>query len=375
MATNYSNWVMTPKFVQAEQAAANSGNQIEWTRFVTSDDRLQFNDLSGLTDTILETINQKQITSISAVKVVNSAVTVTGVISSVGNEADYYINTILVVASYNGQEFLAGAAIAQNQAMRMPQEDSNEYTEFTIRPQITISSAEIISTKTDPIAAATNESVDAKVETLQKQLDDIKSVNDSQNDAINGKVSKTVNETIDGIKTFTKTIVGSITGSSTSATGNAATATKLLNPITIALSGDIVGSAQNFDGTENKNIVTTFSTASGSASSATYSGLMSIRKRGALATLRVAGLARNDTNNSTNSFDELILTVPNGWQPLTENVGQFYSGEGSGKLRMGFVHLYVDGTIKITSFFSSHDEAYTSFRPYWNGQITYLLKG
>ena len=111
---------MTPKFVQAEQAAANSGNQIEWTRFVTSDDRLQFNDLSGLTDTILETINQKQITSISAVKVVNSAVTVTGVISSVGNEADYYINTILVVASYNGQEFLAGAAIAQNQAMRMP---------------------------------------------------------------------------------------------------------------------------------------------------------------------------------------------------------------------------------------------------------------
>ena len=102
---------------------------------------------------------------------------------------------------------------------------------------------------------------------------------------------------------------------------------------------------------------------------------MSIRKRGALATLRVAGLARNDTNNSTNSFDELILTVPNGWQPLTENVGQFYSGEGSGKLRMGFVHLYVDGTIKITSFFSSHDEAYTSFRPYWNGQITYLLKG
>ena len=137
--------------------------------------------------------------------------------------------------------------------------------------------------------------------------------------------------------------------------------TKMMTPIRVKQSVD-------------KMITTAFNGASASATSSTYTGLMSLRKRGALATLRVSSLARNDTNNSTNSFDETILTVPNGWFPLVENVGQFLSGEGSGKLRMGFVHLYTDGTVKVTSFLSSNDEAYTNFRPSWNGQITFILK-
>ena len=117
------------------------------------------------------------------------------------------------------------------------------------------------------------------------------------------------------------------------------------------------------------------SPASALATSSTYYGLMWLRKRGAVATLRVSGLMRTDPNNSTNSLDEIILTVPDGWLPMTENLGQFYSGEQNGKMRMGFVHLYTDGTVKVTSYLSSNDEAYTSFRPSWNGQITYLLKG
>ena len=110
------------------------------------------------------------------------------------------------------------------------------------------------------------------------------------------------------------------------------------------------------------------------ATSSTYFGLMWLRKRGAVATLRVSGLMRTNPNNSTNSLDEIILTVPDGWRPMTENLGQFISAEEGGKIRMGFFHLYTDGTLKITSFFTSHNEAYTSFRPAWNGQLTYILK-
>ena len=212
MATNYSNWVMTNKFTQAEQAAANSGNKIEWVRFVTSTDKLQFSDLSGLTDTTLNTISIKQTTNISNIKITSSVVTVTGIITSIGNPEDYYINTILLVGKYNGQEFLAGATIAQGQAMRMPQQDENEYTEFTIRPQITVSNTDNVSVTVNPIAAATNESVDDKIRPIQQQVTDIKAVNEAQNSSISEKVSKNGNETIQGIKTFEQVIVGSVTG-------------------------------------------------------------------------------------------------------------------------------------------------------------------
>jgi hypothetical protein len=217
MAQNYSNWTMTNQFTNAETAAATSGNQISWVRIIASSDTLQASDLPGLTDAILDTIHVNQETPISTVVVSGNTVTIAGIFSSNDNEADYYANTLLLIGSYNGQEFVAGASIATGQAMRLPAA-GNENTEFTVRPQIVVSNSSTISTTVNPIAGATNERVDNEVAQLQSQIDTINDTNDTQDTTIAGKVSKTLNETVDGIKTFVKTIVGNITGNAGSAT-------------------------------------------------------------------------------------------------------------------------------------------------------------
>jgi hypothetical protein len=209
---------------------------------------LQASDLPGLTDAILDTIHINQETPISTVVVSGNTVTIAGIFSSNDNEADYYANTLLLIGSYNGQEFVAGASIATGQAMRIPAA-GNENTEFTVRPQIVVSNSSTISTTVNPIAGATNERVDNEVAQLQSQIDTINDTNDTQDTTIAGKVSKTLNETVDGIKTFVKTIVGNITG-------NAGSATKLQTARTIGISGDATGSA-SFDGSDNATIAAT----------------------------------------------------------------------------------------------------------------------
>lgn len=216
MANNYSNWIMTSKFAEVEAAAAQSLNKIEWVRFVTTSQTFTLADLAGFNDLTLQTITIQQQKNVSSVKVTGSTATVTGVFTSTGNHETYYANTILLVGKYNNVEFLAGSTIATGQAMRLPADSPDEYVEFTVRSQISVTSTDTISTTVDPITSATNERVTAEVEGLQIQINETKgaisSLASSTTTGLTGKVGKTGNETIDGVKTFTSTITGSISG-------------------------------------------------------------------------------------------------------------------------------------------------------------------
>jgi hypothetical protein len=218
MASNYSAWNMTDQFAAAQVGAAATGKQITWTRIIASSDTLQIGDIASLTNDILNTININQQVEVSNVSVSNNMVNITAILSSTNNDADYYANTLLLCASYNGTEFVAGGSIATGQATRVPAADANETTEFIVRPQIVVSKSSTISTTVNPIAAATNEYVDNQISSVNSSIDAINDTIDAQNTTISGMVSKALNETITGIKTFTQTIVGSITGNAGSAT-------------------------------------------------------------------------------------------------------------------------------------------------------------
>lgn len=246
MADSYSKWVMTTAFANNSQAALNSGGKIEWVSLKTSDDAHQVADLDGFNDTTLATANIKQISGISSVTISGNTVTITGLFNSTNNASDYYIRTIFLVAKYNGKEFLAGTTVANTSgsAFRMPASSDTEITEFTARPQISVTNTNSISTTVDPVSSATNERVDSLEATLQGEIDDINV--DKQNlwNKLADYVTKAAAETITGVKTFSQTIVGSITG-------NAGTATKLQTERTIGFSGDVNGTEQGFDGSKN----------------------------------------------------------------------------------------------------------------------------
>lgn len=252
MADSYSKWVMTNAFASNSQAALNTGNKIEWVALKTSDDTHALNDLPGFNDTTLATAKIKQTSSINSVVINGNTVTITGLFNSAGNTADYYIKTIFLVAKYNGAEFLAGATVANTSgsAFRMPAASTTEITEFTARPQISVTNSSTISTTVDPVAAATNERVNSLETSLNSKIEDINTDKQKLWNKFADYVTKATAETITGVKTFTQTIVGSITG-------NAGTATKLqtgrkLNGATFDGTADITvptnGNDENIDG-------------------------------------------------------------------------------------------------------------------------------
>lgn len=241
MADSYSKWVMTNAFASNSQAALNTGNKIEWVALKTSDDTHALNDLPGFNDTTLATAKIKQTSSINSVVINGNTVTITGLFNNAGNTADYYIKTIFLVAKYNGAEFLAGATVANTSgsAFRMPAASTTEITEFTARPQISVTNSSTISTTVDPVAAATNERVNSLETSLNSKIEDINTDKQKLWNKFADYVTKATAETITGVKTFTQTIVGSITG-------NAGTATKLQTPIKI--------NGTKFDGTTDINV-------------------------------------------------------------------------------------------------------------------------
>ena len=252
MADSYSKWVMTNAFASNSQAALITGNKIEWVALKTSDDTHTLNDLPGFNDTTLATAKIKQTSSINSVVLNGNTVTITGLFNSAGNTADYYIKTIFLVAKYNGAEFLAGATVANTSgsAFRMPAASTTEITEFTARPQISVTNSSTISTTVDPVAAATNERVNSLETSLNSKIEDINTDKQKLWNKFADYVTKATAETITGVKTFTQTIVGSITG-------NAGTATKLqtgrkLNGATFDGTADITvptnGKDENIDG-------------------------------------------------------------------------------------------------------------------------------
>lgn len=243
MADSYSKWVMTNSFVNNLQASINSGNKIEWVCIKTSDDTHLFADLAGFNDTTLATASIKQTATINTISINGNTVTITALFNNQDNQADYYIKTLFLVAKYNGTEFLAGATVANSAstAFRMPAASATEITEFTARPQITVSNSSTISATVDPVAAATNKRVDGLEATLQGEIDDINADKQSLWNTLVNYVTKAGTDTITGVKTFTQTIVGSITG-------NAGTATKLAT--TRSVQTNLAStSATSFDGT------------------------------------------------------------------------------------------------------------------------------
>ncbi|MFK4781357.1 hypothetical protein [Lactococcus petauri] len=244
----YNNWVITKKYASTEVAAISTQNKIEFVRFISSDDKFAQSDLESFDDLVLSTIKTKSKFPVSSVKISGSTVTVTGILNSTGNTVDYDMNTLLLVCRYNGAEFLAAATTAQT-PFRLPAENTAEVTEYTIRPQLTLSNSDTVSTVVDPVSPATNERVDDEVEKLQDQINSANTDRKSIWDKIADLVDKSTNQTIAGIKTFTSTIVGNISG-------NAGSATKLKTAQKVTLTGDASGSA-TFDGTQAVGLATT----------------------------------------------------------------------------------------------------------------------
>lgn len=249
----YNNWVITKKYASTEVAAISTQNKIEFVRFISSDDKFAQSDLESFDDLVLSTIKTKSKFPVSSVKISGSTVTVTGILNSTGNTVDYDMNTLLLVCKYNGAEFLAAATTAQT-PFRLPAENTAEVTEYTIRPQLTLSNSDTVSTVVDPVSPATNERVDDEVKKLQDQINSANTDRKSIWDKIADLVDKSTNQTISGIKTFTSTIVGNISG-------NAESATKLKTAQKVTLTGDASGSA-TFDGTQAVGLATTLATVS-----------------------------------------------------------------------------------------------------------------
>lgn len=247
----YNNWVITKKYASTEVAAISTQNKIEFVRFISSDDKFAQRDLESFDDLVLSTIKIKSTFPVSSVKISGSTVTVTGILNSTGNTVDYDMNTLLLVCKYNGAEFLAAATTAQT-PFRLPAENAAEVTEYTIRPQLTLSNSDTVSTVVDPVSPATNERVDDEVKKLQDQINSANTDRKSIWDKIADLVDKSTNQTIGGIKTFTSTIVGNISG-------NAESATKLKLDQKITASGDITGTV-SFNGTKAAVLPTTLAT-------------------------------------------------------------------------------------------------------------------
>lgn len=359
MADSYSKWVMTNAFASNSQAALNTGNKIEWVALKTSDDTHALNDLPGFNDTTLATAKIKQTSSINSVVINGNTVTITGLFNNAGNTADYYIKTIFLVAKYNRAEFLAGATVANTSgsAFRMPAASTTEITEFTARPQISVTNSSTISTTVDPVAAATNERVNSLETSLNSKIEDINTDKQKLWNKFADYVTKATAETITGVKTFTQTIVGSITG-------NAGTATKLqtgrkLNGATFDGTADITvptnGKDENIDGiksfTANIKTISDNSMINGGGND---QSLAMVKKNGGSPFIAIGSNNQfkvKQSNDSTvspdKSFSELITVIPD---------GQMFVGNDQYKVSLdkNVAHPYKDE--KVTGNWSFDNE-------------------
>lgn len=235
MADNYGQWFITKMFTDAEAAVISSGKQITFKKMIASQDIFTQDDLATLTNSVLGTIDIKQQVNISTVLPSTGSYKVQGVFSNSTVTADYLMNTILLVGSYNGAEFLAAAQVANN-AFKMPAASTGEQTIYTIAAQISVSNTATVSLTVDPDSIVTNAGL--------KVVTDAQAVKDSAQNAeisdLEAKDSQNVkvteNQTIDGAKTFTQQITGSISG-------NAGSANKFTTPRKI--------DGVEFDGTQD----------------------------------------------------------------------------------------------------------------------------
>lgn len=233
----YKNWFITEMLRDALQGGANSTSKVVFKRMVASEDMVSDKDFPGLTNSSMQTIKTNQTTLISSTKTKDNIVTITSVFNSFKVVSEYKMNTIYLIAEYNGREFLA-AITSANDPYTMPAESKNEHAEYTFKLQIGISNTEQVDLNMDPEAVATNEQLIA----VKDKLDSVDADHGNRIEKLEVLEEKNVklvdSQQIYGIKTFVERIIGTIT--------KALNAEKLETPRKI--------NGVPFDGTKDINI-------------------------------------------------------------------------------------------------------------------------
>ncbi|MHC8464478.1 hypothetical protein [Weissella tructae] len=231
----YKQWFITTMLRDALQGGANSTSKVTFKRMVASNDLISDKDFPGLTNSSMQTIKANQTALISSTTTKDDFVTITSVFNSFNVTQEYKMNTIYLVAEYNGREFLA-AITSANDPYTMPVESKMEHAEYTIKAQIGISNTELVDLNMDPEAVATNEQLIAVDEKHDKVNEAQKLTLDKLEKADEINVKTVGNQQVDGTKTFLQKIIGSISGT-------AGTAIKLLTARKI--------NGVDFDGTKD----------------------------------------------------------------------------------------------------------------------------
>lgn len=205
----YKSWYVTKALAAAVQSANLSGNKVTFKYMVASRDKIDEKDYSGLTNDLLKTVKIDDKALVSSNDVTNNDATVVSVFTDRGVKEEHELNTFLLIAEYNGKEFLAGIMSA-NTPYLMPKENDNEHAEYTIRAVLTISNTAVVNVELNPEAIATNDSVNKvknNVAAINKTLDEevakLNGGNEFKQDAIfdknvsiNGTLNATANQAL-----------------------------------------------------------------------------------------------------------------------------------------------------------------------------------
>lgn len=183
----YKPWYLTKYLASAIQSANTSANKITFKYMFGSSDSIDEKDYSGLTNDLMKSIKLDDIAKISSNEVSNTDATIVAVFTNKGVTKDHTLNTIGIVAEYNGKEFLA-AICSANTPYLMPQESDNEHVEYTIRAVLGISNTGVVTVSMDPSAVATNEQLD-KVRDSLKETDNLAQDNSKKIGLINSDLS------------------------------------------------------------------------------------------------------------------------------------------------------------------------------------------
>lgn len=233
----YKNWFTTEMLRDALQGGANSTSKVTFKRMVASEDMVSDQDFPGLTNASMQTIKANQTALISSTKTRDNVVTITSVFNSFKVISEYKMNTVYLVAEYNGREFLA-AITSANEPYTMPVESKTEHAEYTFKLQIGISNTQQVDLNMDPEAVATNE----QLMDIEKRLDFVDENHEGRLSKLEhtdtNNVKLTSDQQVYGTKTFIEKIIGTI--------NKALSAVKLETPRKI--------NGVDFDGTQDIDI-------------------------------------------------------------------------------------------------------------------------
>ncbi|WP_413627676.1 hypothetical protein R4B61_00295 [Fructilactobacillus vespulae] len=185
--TVYKPWYITKMLSSSITSANVSNNKIVFKYMFGSNDVIDEKDYSGLTNDLINTITIDDKVNISSTYDTDGILTITSVFTNSNVTKEHKLNTIGIVAEYNGKEFLAAISSA-NTPYLMPVYSDNERVEYTIRAQLGVSNTSVVDLSLDPVSLVTNETVTKiKNETDRKINDNSTRVNKAQTSADNAQ--------------------------------------------------------------------------------------------------------------------------------------------------------------------------------------------